>query len=312
MNQPYLDANLIDQVTVVVITYNSGLVVGQALRAVGDGPRVIVVDNASADRSVSVVRKFYPAARIIVNSENVGFARAVNQAAAEVNTPYLLLLNPDATLRQSDLDSLANTIRENAMVAIAAPLTIEGSGGHPTIAAGMSPNLWRVFTHSTGISRLGSKVPFLRGNHMFSSDVQPGSLHDVDWVSGGCMLVRFDVWKELGGLSERWFMYAEDIEFCIRARRAGYRVVVSGSARADHEVGASSSTRDLSNVSTMWLENLFDLYRTEIAPSRFHAWLWKYVMMSGFTARSLFLRLRPNSKEDVVRFRVYASALRRI
>lgn len=306
---------LADTVSVIVVTFNSAQVIEECLRSVLDAesaPNIIIVDNASTDGTLAIVGRVAPKAVVLRNDLNVGFARAVNRGVSKAANPYILLLNPDALISGWDVSRLVDFFDERADVGVAAPLMIEAGGAHPTIAAGMSPSLWRMFTHSTGLSRFGTRWRRLAGHYVFASQMRTSSDHEVDWVSGGCLFTRKRLWDDLGGLDERWFMYAEDVDYCIRVRETGSRCVVVGTVPASHAVGMSSASSEASPaVRTVWIENLFDLYMYRLAPSSAHAWLWKHIVSLGFDARAFVASAR-GQEGDRVRFRAYSSALRSV
>jgi GT2 family glycosyltransferase len=304
-------------VTVVTVTYNSGELVRSHRGAVPSAPWIsaVFVDNASSDDSAAAVAEVYPEARFVQNDRNAGFSKAVNLGARELDTDFLLLLNPDAAITAGELEKVVATMSTRPEIAIGSPIVQDSAGEFATVAAGYAPTAAKMFTHATGLSRLGRLVRALRGHYLFTGDLARSGLQDVDWVSGGCMLIRSDVWKSLGGLTERWFMYAEDIEFCLRARQAGFRVVLDCDAHAAHEIGQSSKGVD-GRVNPAWILNLYELYRWRIARSRAASVLWKLCVVAGFRARAavftLLMRLRgatPQRAANANRFRVYASAL---
>ena len=102
------------------------------------------------------------------------------------------------------------------------------------------------------------------------------------------MLVRANDWHQLGGLCERWFMYAEDIEFCLRAKRFGKKVALVTHARAQHLIGQSSKNVN-GRANPAWIVNLFELYQLEFAAGQLSAMLWKLIVATGFEIRALVL-----------------------
>ena len=311
-------SNGIRSVTTVIVTYNSADLFKEEPNAVprADWIETVFVDNDSRDSTVQVLATTYPDAEVIENDTNAGFSKAVNLGANGATGDYILLLNPDAAISSEALLSLTRAAEENDL-AISAPVVRDGSERFATVAAGWSPTTWKMFTHATGLSRFGHRLPVLRGHYIFGRDLVDSGVQQLDWVSGGCMLIRADAWHSLGGLTDRWFMYAEDIEFCLRARKSGYRVGVACGVTARHEIGQSSSGVD-GQVNPAWIVNLYELYRWRIARSTAASRLWKFVVVGGFEARVLVYRLlsavqgRSGERSaNINRFRVYATELRR-
>ena len=304
-------------VSTIVVTYNSQAVLLADPGAVPKAEWVdnVFVDNASGDNTVEAILTLYPAASVIRNTENLGFSAAVNLGSQRISSDYILLLNPDASVSLETLRGLVQLMESNSLIAISAPFVQDSGQEFSTIAGGMSPTVWRMFTHATGLSRLGSKFPLLRGHYLFAKDLIRPRLYDVDWVSGGCMLIRASAWIEHNGLTDRWFMYAEDIEFCMRIRASGLRIVVDSASFAGHEVGKSSSNVD-GRMNPAWILNLYDLYKWRIAKSKAASFTWKLIVASGFGARVLVYQMKGISqssddtrKSNVDRFRIYRDAL---
>ncbi|WP_161799537.1 glycosyltransferase [Pseudarthrobacter siccitolerans] len=279
-------------ISVVIVTYNSAHVIGDCLRALVPAAEleIIVVDNASRDETLDIVRAEFPAVIIIRNRENRGFAKAVNLGAESASGDVILLLNPDATIAYENVLSLSASLLADTGLAVIAPVLSDGAGEFRTVSAGMAPTLRNMLNHSAGLSRFGGVIPLFRGHYLLSKDLRAESV-DVDWVSGGCLMVKRDDWEAVNGLTERWFMYAEDIEFCMRIRERGRRIRIQPNLLASHSIGGSSSNVD-GRVNTLWIENLFDLYCWRLSRSRFDRELWRLVVSGGFFARAAFYKLR--------------------
>ncbi|MEA9985957.1 glycosyltransferase family 2 protein [Subtercola sp. RTI3] len=310
---------VVGRVSVIMVTYNSAHIVKQSLVDLPPAPlvEVIVVDNKSSDLSVETVLSARPDAVVIRNEENAGFAKAVNLGAARATGEYLLLLNPDAVINASALKSLVESMSSNSAIGIIAPLVTDSTGEFSTIAAGFFPTIIKMGLHASGISRLGKWCPALEGHYLFRSSRLSRS-RDLDWVSGGCLLVRRHIWNSLDGLSERWFMYAEDIELCLRVRRAGYKVVLDPSAQAIHEIG-SSSHEVQGRANPTWVVNLFDLYCRDLARNEVSKSAWRWTVIAGFRGRAaaynLLRILRPSDgtkhQAQIERYRIFSAALQK-
>jgi GT2 family glycosyltransferase len=275
------------------VTYNSANVIQECLSSLGSDVALetIVVDNNSKDTSVTIASKLVDAGRIICLNENLGFAKAVNIGAAnrDPTTEWIVLLNPDALFSVTDLLSLITAAETDSNVGVISPLIRHPSGRLRVMPFGREPTVWRMFCHFSGLSRMGGRLPIFEGFYALQDEAT--GLRDVDWVSGACMAVRADVWEALNGLTERWFMYAEDLEFCHRARAANWKVVWEGSTTATHWVGASSSGEELS-MNPAWIENLYDYYKNELSTSSVGSFIWRAVVAGGLLSRALAFRLR--------------------
>ncbi|MCT9001926.1 glycosyltransferase family 2 protein [Microbacterium memoriense] len=294
--------------SVIVVTYNSAEVVRTAL---SDLPlaeiELIVVDNGSADGTVALVSAEFPSAQVIQTGANLGFAKAVNKGVAASTAKHLLLLNPDAQISAETIHRAIQILSEDATIGILAPDVVEADGTLRTMAGGYEPTIIRMFTHASGMSRLAKRWRCLRGHYLLRGQIEGDAPIDVAWVSGGCLFSRKDTWTSLGGLSERWFMYAEDVEYCLRARGAGFRVVLAGNLSASHTVGASSGPTTA--VKTVWLENLFDLYQSHYHAGVVRRAAWRAIVGSGYAIRSCVALLSPShDRTESTRFAAYARA----
>jgi GT2 family glycosyltransferase len=272
-------------VEAIVVSYNTVGPLRECLTSLlCEQPRsVVVVDNNSGDGSADMVAAEFPAVRLMRNSENAGFARAVNQALCDASSTFVLLLNPDAVMTPGSLETLTDFLLDFPFVGAVGPAMRHPDGRLRVIPAGRQPTLWRVFTHSVGLSRLSWLSPAFEGwQHR-------AGVHDrvplaVEWATGGCLLVRNEAIREVGLLSERWFMYAEDLEFCKRLTDAGWRIVHLPNAVVYHRFG--SSTPDDGPVNTRWIDAMTDYYRLRWAPNPITDLAWRLTFAGGFIARS--------------------------
>lgn len=305
-------------VSVIVVSFNSAQVIGHMLAPLYGVPwvEVIVVDNDSQDQTVPLLHEEFPEVGVIQNGANLGFARAVNSGAAAAKGRHYLLLNPDAVITPGALQILVDALDRDPRIAIVAPRVEQPEGRLKVTEAGRVPDLRRMTTHWTGASRMASRLPWLEGTYLLAKSAHKP--RTVDWVSGACMLVRGDSWRELGGLSERWFMYAEDIEFCLRARDRGHVVQLESTALAHHLMGRSSNTSERStpertrarDVRSDWIINLYDLYSRRPAVGPVHRLLWKVVCVGGLISRVAVYWIKARSSSGADRTQWDAESLR--
>ena len=225
-------------VSVIVVSWNTRALLEQCLRSVygtaGDlAVEAIVVDNGSADGSVEMVRERFPQARLIVNAENVGFARANNQAMEVAQGRYFLLLNSDAVLRPGALRALVDCLEAHPRVGMVGGRLVNPDG---TFQASFMdfPTLWGELILMTKLHR------FLRSPYFPSHPPEESrAVREAGWIPGACMLVRREVWEEVGGLDETYFMYSEEVDWCWRVRQAGWRILYTPEAEIVHWGGQS-------------------------------------------------------------------------
>jgi N-acetylglucosaminyl-diphospho-decaprenol L-rhamnosyltransferase len=304
-------------VSVIIVSYNSDGIIAECLEALGDHPdhEVIVIDNLSSDATVQNVRALFPWVRVIENHENAGFSRAVNTAAEAARGRALLLLNPDALISSEAVQQLGAHLDADDTIGAVAPLVGNDGGDVRVITAGRAPTIWRMFLHQSGLSRLDTVSPRLQGHYLFRSSFTEEP-QDVDWTTGGCVMVRAALWRAEGGLSDRWFMYAEDIEFCLRLRAHGHRIVVYPGIPASHAIGGSSAGVD-GRANPAWVVNLFDLYSWRMSRSALDVIVWKSIVLAGFAGRWTTYRIREavrpargsDARAQRKRYEIYMRAL---
>ena len=222
-------------VTIVVVTFNSEQVVASCLESCREYPTV-VVDNASTDGTVAVARRF-PHARVIANETNRGFAAAVNQAVCKCDTDLVLLLNPDVTLL-TDLGPLVDSCDTEAVGAGAGQLV--GEDGRPQKGFGVRsfPGPAALFLEVLGLNRIFPWNPVNRQFRQLLRNLEAAG--EVDQPAGAFLLIRKAVWERVGRFDEAFYpVWFEDVDFCKRAKEAGYKLVYEPSVQARHTGGHS-------------------------------------------------------------------------
>lgn len=300
--------------SVVIVTFNSATVLPAALGPLKSSAsfEIIVVDNASSDGTIELLARDFPSVRVIANASNVGFARAVNIGVSTAAAPIVMLLNPDASIETDAVELLLGRVRKED-AGLVAPWVQHQS--QRIVSAGWLPTPWRMLTHYSGLSRIAGRRNWLQGHYLLPSQLSGAT--SVQWVTGACFVCRRTVWDRLKGLSERWFMYAEDIEFSHRVAAEGLTNLVLREAVAHHAVGGSDSTGSLTGRSD-WVLNLRDFYATELARSRLSPTMWTVIVVAGLLSRAAAFAViglrsrgprRANQLENARHFFGYARSL---
>jgi N-acetylglucosaminyl-diphospho-decaprenol L-rhamnosyltransferase len=233
-------------VSVVVVTYRCREAARACLASLYESARdvsleVVVVDNASGDGTVEMVREEFPRARLFALEDNIGFGRAVNLAAEQAAGEYVLLLNPDTVVHAGMPDELVSFARSLPAPAICGGRTLRPDGRLDPGSCWGAPTLWSLVCFATMLSTA------FKGSRLFDPESLGGwkrdSVRDVDIVTGCLLLAPRALWLELGGFDPRFFMYGEDADLALRAAKAGVRRVITPRAVVTHEVGVSSATR---------------------------------------------------------------------
>lgn len=260
-------------VSAILVNFNAGTELRRALQSIQDELDhtcwdATVVDNHSTDGSCDIAREFAPRVRLIRNPDNVGFARAVNQALTATAAPRVLLMNPDCRLVAGAVETLCAELERHDRCAIVAPRilnpdgTIQGSArGDPNILTGL-------FGRTSALGRVLPGLEIVKRNVVTESAVRSGRPSVVvDWVSGACMLARRDALTAVQGFDERYFLYWEDADLCRRLRAVGYHVRYVPGATAVHRVGQSSQTARVSAIRAFH-QSAYVYYTTHVAPGK--------------------------------------------
>jgi GT2 family glycosyltransferase len=257
-------------VSAILVNYNAGDDLSLALESIeADCARIpweaVVVDNASTDDSASVVEGF-PHSRLIRNAANVGFGRAVNQAAAVARAPLLLLINPDCRLLSGAVTTLRSVLDAVPSCAVVGPRILDPDGAVQGSARGDPDMLTGLFGRTGALRVLLPFLPVSRRNVLVEDAVRTGaSSIVVDWLSGACMIVRRDAFVSAGGFDERFFLYWEDADLCRRLRHRGFEIRYVPGATAVHQVGGSSQTTRRSSI-VAFHSSAYLYYATHVAP----------------------------------------------
>jgi N-acetylglucosaminyl-diphospho-decaprenol L-rhamnosyltransferase len=199
---------------------------------------IIVVDSASSDGSPGMVRQQFPHVRLIASDANLGFVKANNRGISASTGRYLLLLNPDTEVVGADLTSMVAYMDAHPGVGVLGPKLVFADG-RVQLSRRRFPTLTTAFLESTVLQQW---FPHHRAlQNYYVEDKSDSEEQDIDWLVGACLLIRRTAWEGVGPLDENIFMYSEELDWCRRAKAAGWRVVYVPWATVVHHEGQSSS-----------------------------------------------------------------------
>ena len=282
-------------ISIVIVSWNTARFLENCLASILANPptspfETWVVDNASTDDSPRMVREKFPQVQLIENRENVGFARANNQAIQRCAGKYVLLLNPDTLVESGALQALVDFLdkRPEAGAAGARILNPNRSlqiSSHPCPT--LSRELWRLF-HLDRLSPY-AEYPLTKW--------KTERAREVDVLMGACLLLRKEVLDQVGFLDEDYFMYSEEVDLCYRIQRAGWRLYWVPQAEIVHFGGQSTQ-----QVPT---EMFLNLYQSKIKYFRKHyGWLAAHIY-------KLILRVAALSRLVLAPFVIFEHSSRR-
>ncbi len=203
---------------------------------------LIVVDNASTDGSAEAIADNRAVSCFIPLAHNIGFARANNLAAESARGKFILLLNPDTVVLDRAIDRLVAFAARKPEAGIWGGRTLfaDGSLNPTSVYARMTP--WRLFCRTSGLAAIFTKSEFFNGELL--GGWQRDSEREVDIVTGCFLLIEQNLWRQLGGFDQTFFMYGEETDLCLRARALSARPVMTPDACIVHYGGASEATRE--------------------------------------------------------------------
>lgn len=249
------------KVCAIVLNYNGGELTKDCLTSVYHSDylncEVVVVDNNSQDGSFELAKKYFSSAHFIKNEKNIGFAGGNNIAirfALEKFADYIFLLNNDATVEKNAISKLVDFAEKNKEAGICSPIIYNQSG-----------KIW--FS--------GGKIKWLTMKSIHIAKILSNEPYETEFISGCAMLIKKDIFREIGLLDDRYFLYYEDDDFCVQARKKGFKCMVVPQARARH---FEKSEENLENK-VYWLVLSGLIFFKKHTPLIFRPWASFYLSL---------------------------------
>lgn len=237
---------------------------------------VIVVDNGSSDGSVEVVKQAFPLVNVIENSENRGFVKANNQGIRASQGRYVLSLNNDTVIRIGTLDGLVRFMNEHPDVGVCGPKVLNQDGSLQYQCRRSFPTILSSLFYFLKLHRLFPRSEHFGRYLMTYRDCDRVS--EVDSVSGCCLMARREVIDKVGILDENFIMYGDDLDWCYRIKKAGWRVCYVPDVQIVH-LGGQSSQRLSHKCIVLFYRAMAIFYRKHYA--RKHSFIVNYLVYAG-------------------------------
>ncbi len=238
----------IPETAVVIVNHNAGALLEQCVQCAlaSTAPVALwVVDNASSDTSLTALTArcgTEPRLHVLNNRENIGFARAVNQALAGIENPYVLLLNPDCLLQTDTVARLIEALQAHATAGMVGPLIRNADGSEQPGCRRRAPTPWRTLMQLLPLSRWFPNRTQWQG-YLMTGEPLPREPTPVEAISGALMLVRRAALAAVGPLDEGYFMHCEDLDWCRRFRHVGWTILFVPDVAVVHHKGTCSRAR---------------------------------------------------------------------
>ena len=281
---------------IIVVSYNTRQLTLECLASVYRDledsrleSRLWMLDNASSDGSAAAIAQSYSQAIVIAGTENLGFARAVNRGLELAESlddppPFVLLLNPDTVVSSGALSEMLTYLRANPRVAAVGAQLLYGDGSFQHGAFHFPTLLMALFDFWTINHRLIDSS--LNGRYS-QKRYRSGRPFSIDHPLGAAMMVRRQAWQQIGPLDPGYFMYCEEIDWCLRAKRRGWDIYCTPLARITHYTGQSTIQFKASMYVALWRSRyrLFEKFYSPI-----YRFLVRFIVRAGM--RRQILRTR--------------------
>ena len=228
-------------ISAIIVTWNSSQWIANCLKSLMNDLnsfyyKIVVVDNASTDNTTDLIRENFPEVILVQNTVNEGFARACNRALLECQSEYVLFINPDTEVVPGMTDTLVAFMKGHPEVGAIGP-TLLNTDGSLQLSGNTFPNLRNIWLESLFLDRLFPKNRFF-GSHKLSH-LNRSEVCKIDWTMGSCLLLRKEALDKVGSFDNRFFLFFEETDLCLRLKKAGYEVYLIPEAKIVHGGGSS-------------------------------------------------------------------------
>lgn len=269
--------------SIIIVNFNSKDYLEKCLKSIFYESRcslnfeVIVVDNASTDDSINMLRTDYPFVKVLLNSENRGFAFANNQAINLSKGKFIMLLNPDTTVLENSIDNMFSFMEKNNEVGIVGPMIINADGTFQPQCKRGFPTPSSALSYFLGLHNIFPKSKIF-GKYLLTY-LDQSELNEVDSVSGACMFVRKQVFKEVGLLDQDYFMFGEDIDLCFRAKQKGWKVYYLPASKIVHCGGHGGTASRPFKTTYYFFKSAYIFYKKNL--SHEYHFLFNFIIYFG-------------------------------
>lgn len=240
---------ILQPVSVIIVNHNGGELLGECVTAVlAQAEQVIVIDNASSDASMSKLNEMFPGeARLLIckSEQNRGFAAGCNFGLDLATQSHVLFLNPDCVLGNDSLPRMVEALNSDSSVGMVGGLLINPDGSEQGGGRRAVPTPWRSFVRAFGLSRLAPRWPKLFFDFHLHAQPLPDSSIEVEAISGSLMLVEKAAIGDVGTWDEAYFLHCEDLDWCMRFRLRGWKILFVPDAPAIHHHSYCSRSRPI-------------------------------------------------------------------
>ncbi|MBA7608257.1 N-acetylglucosaminyl-diphospho-decaprenol L-rhamnosyltransferase [subsurface metagenome] len=232
-------------VSIIIVNYNAGRLLKECIdsiykESIATPFDVWVVDNNSQDDSITMIKEYFPRVNVIENRTNIGFSKGNNMVISKTKSDYVLLLNPDTIIVNHAIEKMVRFMYNHPETGISGCKVLNEDGTVQLASRRSIPTPRVAFFRLSGLSRLFPKSKIMAKYNLTYLD--PDEPEEVDAVSGAFLMIRRKVIEEIGLLDERFFMYGEELDWCLRTKKAGWTVMYYPDAEIIHYKGECSKS----------------------------------------------------------------------
>ncbi|MFA5322218.1 MAG: glycosyltransferase family 2 protein [Smithella sp.] len=238
------------KVSAIIVNYNAGRLLNDTVNFLLNSSyitRIIVVDNDSSDNSMKDIESIagsQPRMICVRNNKNLGFAKACNiGVAADGESDYLIFVNPDCIVEKDALGKLLSCLKSSPAVGMAGPLLLNPDGTEQAGGRRSIPTPWRSFVRAFGLSQLSKFSPHIFSDFILHKQTLPEMPMEIEAISGSCMMIKREALRDVGYLDTGYFLHCEDLDWCMRFRQKGWKIMFVPDARVIHYKGVCSRKR---------------------------------------------------------------------
>lgn len=290
------------KLSIVIVNWNTEGEIQDCLNSIkkySPNSDTYVVDNASSDKSVEVIKSKFPWVKLTVNKTNLGFAKANSQILRKIKSGYVLILNPDTRLQKNSLEPLISYLESNENVGAVGPLLLNPDGSVQYL--GMyrkSPSLIQALFFYTDLYRLSIKSKLLT-RLFWESDINGKKVQSVDQIPGACLMSSTEVLKKVNFFDDDFPFWFEDVDLCFKLRKKGYKLFCVPESKIIHKVGsATDKWQDRAKKEARFFKSMF-LFFDKNKPG-IESGLIRFIIVVSqifmLVSRSLMQIFKPNRK----------------
>ncbi len=277
------EKSVLMELSVIIVNYNVKHFLEQALLSIqkaiqGIDTEIFVVDNASQDGSVAMLRQKFPSVKLILNTKNVGFAAANNLAIKAIQGKYVVFINPDTVVQEDTFRTLISFFENHSDAGMVGCKILNPDGTLQLACRRRFPTAWVALSRLTGLSKLFPKSR-LFGQYNLTY-LNPDEIYPVEAISGSFMMARNDALQAVGSFDETWFMYGEDLDLCYRFGKAGWKIYYVPTTTIIHFKGESSKQSEFDTI------RLFYQAMRLFVAKYYKSYLFQFLLESGIVIRA--------------------------